>query len=112
MAAYFLSLYPSGFNAQTDSFTEATFDEILNGPSSYLRQGAQIVMGKLTGSSRNSVMGSDKPLSPKALKKAMIALGSRGILTDISADTPNILIFNNYTSSAALEALHSAQLEA
>lgn len=71
-----------------------------------------MVIGRLTGGSRKStVMGSDKPLSPKALKNAMIKLSSKGILTDISADTPNLLVYNNFTSSSILETLHHSVAE-
>lgn len=132
LAAYFLSLYPEGFDVESQDFTEATYNEILNAPASYLRQGAQIVMGKFTGAARTTVKGSDKPLSPKALKKAMIKLGTKGVLTvrcaspcllriayadplttrqDVSADTPNVLIFNNFTTSSALEAMHASVAE-
>jgi cerevisin len=39
-----------------------------------------------------------KPLSPAVLKKALIKLSSKGLLTEIPSDTVNLLIFNNYTS--------------
>jgi cerevisin len=44
----------------------------------------------------------DKPLSPAELKAAVIGLASRGVLTSLPADTKNLLIFNNYTTSEDL----------
>ncbi|KAI0295287.1 peptidase S8/S53 domain-containing protein [Russula brevipes] len=41
----------------------------------------------------------DKPLSPAELKAAVIRLASRDVLTSLPADTKNLLIFNNYTTS-------------
>lgn len=38
-----------------------------------------------------------KKLTPAQLKKALIALSTRGVLTDLPEDTPNLLIFNNAT---------------
>ncbi|ORX38809.1 peptidase S8/S53 domain-containing protein [Kockovaella imperatae] len=38
-------------------------------------------------------------LTPKQLKKALIALASPGMLTDLPAGTPNLLAFNNATYS-------------
>ena len=39
-----------------------------------------------------------KKITPAQLKKALIKLGTPGVLADISADTPNLLIYNNATS--------------
>ena len=39
-----------------------------------------------------------KKISPAQLKKALINLGTPGVLTDVSADSPNVLIYNNATS--------------
>jgi cerevisin len=38
-----------------------------------------------------------KPISPADLKAAVIGLASQGILTQIPADTVNLLVFNNFT---------------
>jgi cerevisin len=38
-------------------------------------------------------------LTPKQLKSALIALGSRGMLKDLPDDTENVIVFNNATSS-------------
>lgn len=37
-------------------------------------------------------------ISPEQLKKALIALSGKGHLSDLPADTPNLLIFNNATA--------------
>lgn len=39
------------------------------------------------------------PISPKLLKQALILLSSPGLLTDVGEGSPNLLVFNNYTSS-------------
>lgn len=38
-------------------------------------------------------------ITPKALKKAVLELATKGALSDLPAKTPNLLIFNNATSS-------------
>jgi cerevisin len=38
-------------------------------------------------------------ITPVELKKALLALSTRGALSDLPAGTPNLLIFNNATSS-------------
>jgi cerevisin len=41
----------------------------------------------------------DRPtMTPNQLKKALIALSSKGLLTDLPAETVNLLVFNNATS--------------
>ncbi|EJD41612.1 hypothetical protein AURDEDRAFT_115386 [Auricularia subglabra TFB-10046 SS5] len=45
------------------------------------------------------IPGGPGTITPAQLKKALIALGTRDVLTDLPAKTPNILIFNNVTSS-------------
>lgn len=40
-----------------------------------------------------------KPLTPLQLKKALAALGSRGLLKELPEDTINLLIFNNATTA-------------
>ncbi|KAF8911623.1 peptidase S8/S53 domain-containing protein [Gymnopilus junonius] len=39
-------------------------------------------------------------LTPAQLKKALLALSSRGLLTDLPSKTPNLLIYNNFTDSS------------
>ncbi|KAH7102193.1 peptidase S8/S53 domain-containing protein [Auriculariales sp. MPI-PUGE-AT-0066] len=43
------------------------------------------------------IPGSPGSITPAQLKKALIALGTRGVLSDLPDKTPNILIFNNAT---------------
>ena len=42
----------------------------------------------------------NETLSPAKLKKALIALASPGMLTDLPSGTPNLLAFNNATISS------------
>lgn len=44
---------------------------------------------------RRAVTGAK--ITPKALKKAVLELSTKGVLTDLPALTPNLLIFNNAT---------------
>jgi cerevisin len=84
LAAYFLSLYPDSFDAVSQEFDDAAYEQVLGLGSSY-RQAAQIVMGKFqqwTGVSASPLRAkSGKPLSPKALKKALEKVGTKGVLT-------------------------------
>jgi cerevisin len=41
-----------------------------------------------------------KPLSPADLKAALVGLASKGVLTQLPADTVNLLAFNNFTSGS------------
>jgi cerevisin len=43
--------------------------------------------------------GEWKTLTPSQLKVALIKLSSKGLLSDLPDQTPNLLIFNNFTSS-------------
>ncbi|GAA5897415.1 hypothetical protein JCM8208_003266 [Rhodotorula glutinis] len=54
--------------------------------------------GSLVGKPENHI------LSPKALKKAMIKVATKGVLHDLPAGSPDILSFNNYTAPASHEA--------
>ncbi|BGP36857.1 proteinase B [Rhodotorula kratochvilovae] len=47
---------------------------------------------KLVGKPENHI------LSPKALKKAMLKIATKGALSDLQAGSPNLLSFNNYTA--------------
>jgi cerevisin len=40
-----------------------------------------------------------EPIDPFALKAALIALASKGVLGQIPNDTVNLLAFNNFTSN-------------
>lgn len=39
-----------------------------------------------------------KPLTPRQLKKALLALSTKGILADLPTDTINLLVYNNATT--------------
>jgi len=41
-----------------------------------------------------------EPLSPADLKAALVGLSSKGLLSEIPADTVNLLVFNNFTTSS------------
>ncbi|GAA5943913.1 S8 family peptidase [Sporobolomyces koalae] len=50
---------------------------------------------------RNAPVPKEPVVSPKTLKKAMIKVATKGILSgDIGSGSPNLLSFNNYTTSA------------
>lgn len=41
-------------------------------------------------------------VTPTQLKKALVILSTRGILTDVGKDSPNLLVFNNFTDASLL----------
>lgn len=100
MLAYLLSLYPSAvFNPKvepdlTPSFTLSNVYAIAHNAlpswaSTFLPSPQML----------DAVAPVPKPstLTPKQLKKALIALATPDVLTDLPADTVNLLIFNNAT---------------
>lgn len=109
LAAYYLSLYPSGgFAPSAEDYMAAGVPmpgseeerELDEGKSrSIFNFGKQLVFGKPFGAKKTS--SGQKPLDPKVLKAAMLRLSTRNVLTDIPAATPNYLAFNNYTSSSS-----------
>ncbi|KAL8277406.1 hypothetical protein RQP46_010246 [Phenoliferia psychrophenolica] len=105
LAAYFLSLYPTGFSAATDDFSDSVYAQILGESlpqTSFLTKGAQFVFGAFKGA--RGMLAPIPPkegLTPAALKKALLKVSSKGKLTgDLPTGTPNLLIFNNFTTSA------------
>jgi cerevisin len=111
LLAYLLSIYPSatfdpttytliptGLNAQrpfTGSFTslyKSVYSVMPRWASSFLPPPRLI----------EAVTGSidAKPLSPADLKAALVGLASKGVLTEIPADTVNLLAFNNFTTAS------------
>jgi cerevisin len=128
LAAYFLSLYPTSF--------QPTEFELVDEDLTFLQRSAQFVFGTSADEFANKARQGlalapiPKLLTPKALKSAMIKVGSKGLLTvsatsisdrdisltsstlqDMPAGTPNILIFNNFTSSALVDILREVSLE-
>ncbi|KDQ20193.1 hypothetical protein BOTBODRAFT_27606 [Botryobasidium botryosum FD-172 SS1] len=113
MLAYLLSIYPSTtfnptfddgvvpspMNSFTSSPSVSTFVDLARYalPSwftSVVGVSNVVVSHKAIGPEPGS-------LSPAQLKKALIALSSEGLLSDIPAETPNKLAFNNATDSFA-----------
>lgn len=103
LAAYFLSLYDTSFNPETEEFNEDIYAR-LAGESSYLRLGTQMFGGKMAqwaGRLTAPTPKQPKPLTPAALKKSIERVATKGAITDVlPAGTPNLLIYNNYSSSA------------
>lgn len=80
--AYFLSLYPESFNVATGEFDEAAYYSQY-APSS-IRQGAQIVLGKVqqwTGYASRFAPVPVKEITPKALKAALLKIATVGVLS-------------------------------
>ena len=110
LLAYLLSIYPSstfdpttstlvstGLNTQppfTRSFVslyESAYSVMPHWVSGFLPPPR--VIEAITG------MVDVEPLSPADLKAALIGLASKDLLTEIPADTANLLVFNNFTTS-------------
>ncbi|KAI5476521.1 hypothetical protein MNV49_007531 [Pseudohyphozyma bogoriensis] len=108
LAAYFLSLYPTSFSPEEldSTTTSATIERL----PSFVQSGLQMVFGSANKLHVTAPVPK-KPLSPKALKKALAKVASKGLLTSIGDGSPNLLIFNNYTTSAIQEAMESAVVE-
>ncbi|GAA5955255.1 hypothetical protein JCM3765_003260 [Sporobolomyces pararoseus] len=85
LAAYMLSTEW----AKTAAFADA--QELLESTPGY----KQLFFG-----ARNAPIPKEPVVSPKTLKKAMIKVGTKGILSNIGTGSPNVLVFNNYTASA------------
>lgn len=113
LAAYYLSLYPSGeFAPSVEDYNAAGVpvpgsveeQEQEERERSLIDRGRQLVFGGLFGKkivSDKPTIAGKKPLDPKVLKKAMLRLATKGALSQLPADgTPNLLAFNNYTKSS------------
>jgi len=114
LSAYFLSLPPTFFAPIAEDYTLAgeAIPFHLTAPvgatlSSSLSWPSQLIFSKLrewTGFSSGRVQVMTKKehhgITPKVLKNAIVRLSTKGILTDLPAQTVNALIFNNYTTSA------------
>lgn len=114
LAAYFLSLYPESFSATSEEFVESAYSPFsyVNEESTFVQQSAQKIFGTLSRWTPAGMMMKKigewtsisviapipvKPLSPKALKNALLKLSTKNALSsaDMPAGTPNLLIFNN-----------------
>ena len=131
LAAYFLSLYPESFSVADDDFLPEVYDNLLSAsPStSFLKQSIQFVFGTAQQwAGLAPIPPKEKVLSPKALKKALAKVATKGALTvrsalvvpklqpddlaqDLPAGTPNLLIFNNFTTASLGAAIKEAQAE-
>ena len=108
LLAYLLSIYPSTtFNPATASLLpeELNAQRPFTGSFTRLYQSIYNIMPRWVGGFLPSPRLVDaitapayKPLSPQALKTALIGLSSKNLLKEIPADTVNLLVFNNYTS--------------
>ena len=108
LAAYLLSLYPTSFAPyELMDDDDMLVDEVVAAyqaarakTSSFLERGAQMIFGSSPSLRPEPVFAEGaKPLPPKVLKKALEKLATKGVLSDLPAGTPDLLIFNNYTSS-------------
>lgn len=84
LAAYFLSLYPTGFSVEQDDFTDSAYAKIAGevDVSSFIQQGVQFVFGKLRQST--APIPPKEELTTKALKKALLKVSSKGRLVGVS----------------------------
>lgn len=81
LAAYFLSLYPSSFVLSEE---ELGYTSTSSEPSTFFQHAAQFVFGQAQQWTKQRfapIPPTHKPLTPKALKNAMVKLGTKGILT-------------------------------
>jgi len=114
LLAYLLSLYPSPKFApflEPDLSAPATSQSILSGVaqinsiSSLAQSSLPTWLTSWFLKARDASPAAPAPaapipptITPAQLKKALIALASKGALTDLPAKTVNLLIFNNATS--------------
>ncbi|KAJ7258480.1 hypothetical protein C8J57DRAFT_1644395 [Mycena rebaudengoi] len=108
LLAYLLSIYPS---ATFDPvFAKSSFPSMLT-QEAFLIGGAPARLYTLICAVLPSVVAELMPtfrplaaaarsdtLTPADLKAAVITLATRGALSGVASDTPNVLIFNNATS--------------
>ena len=109
LLAYLLSLYPSAtFNPIVDPDLVPSFS-LLSVPSSvtnaYAMAHALLPNWATTFLPSPSLVDQVAPtpkepltLSPKQLKKALLSLSTSGALSELPAQTVNLLIFNNATA--------------
>lgn len=110
LLAYLLSIYPSQeFNPIIEAGDYPfTTTQLVEGPFNSIYAKARTALPSwissfLPSPSMMNVIGNVGPteqptITPEQLKKAIIALASKGLLGDIPEETPNLLIFNNATA--------------
>jgi cerevisin len=111
MLAYLLSLYPSKtFHPDIesdltppvlDSVPQRAFNTMYTFARAALPQWVSAIL-PAPSSLLDAVAPTPKSfpvLTPAQLKKALLDLATRGVLTTLPAHTPNLLIFNNATTA-------------
>ena len=87
LAAYFLSLYPTGFSVESGDFSNEAYAQVLGKvlpQTSFFTKGAQYVFGSLGGQGKLFAPVPPKEgLTPKALTKALLKVSSQGRLTGV-----------------------------
>jgi len=134
LVAYFLSIYGhQTFSPRVpldvDNFmpfasAQTTLEPILASPStssnptfSVLLSIAKAIFPASFFGAKDAVVTIDslapipKTITPDLMKKAIIRLSSPGLLGDVGKDSPNRLVFNNYTASAYVMEKFWANLE-
>ena len=110
LLAYLLSIYPSeefnpileagDYPVITTQLVEGSFNSIYAKTRSAL---PSWISALLPSPSMMNIIGNVGPIEQPTitgaqLKKAVIALAGRELLSDIPEDTPNLLVFNNATA--------------
>ncbi|GAA5914384.1 hypothetical protein JCM6882_008219 [Rhodosporidiobolus microsporus] len=102
----------------TEWASSAALDEALAAASSASSSGFAQSFGQFAFGKKLAGKPEDHLLSPKALKKAMLKIATKGALHDLNAGSPNLLSFNNYTAPATpksggkFDAIDAALVEA
>jgi cerevisin len=110
LMAYLISLYPSetfdpvlddGFLPRAlesqGSFTASYFSIYRLAHASLPAFISEFLPSPSTLQALNPTFGDLPMLTPEQLKKAVIELSTEGILSELPAKTPNLLVFNNAT---------------
>jgi len=105
IAAYFISLYPKHFSPEKEDFEDYVYDHILTGSSisSWASDFANTYLGesvaKLLGFAPVPSPKLPEHVPPLVVKNAIIRLAQKGLIGDAGKGSPNLLIYNNYTST-------------
>lgn len=97
LAAYFLSLYPTGFSAATGDFSDAAYAQVLGNalPStSFVAKAGQFVFGLIE---KVAPIPPKEGLTPKALKKALLKVSSSGKLVGVRPHPPLLAVLLKLT---------------
>ncbi|KAH8922782.1 hypothetical protein BT69DRAFT_1350608 [Atractiella rhizophila] len=109
LVAYFLSVYPEKFSPSAEDFEDSVYDAILHPSFGSPFQWAKDFVLSLFGPHLNILVGREeklapvpiKELSPKVLKNVLLKLSTKDALSGLPANTPNLLIYNNFTFASA-----------